>query len=60
MSCRCLKHAFSRFKSEREWGKGMGYGGRWKLQEVRGRAYKNLLGTVLLHRGFPSSFFEHF
>merc|ERR1712007_293020 len=29
----------------------------WRRHVIRGKAYRNLLGTVLLHRGFPP---EHF
>ena len=30
----------------------------WKRHVVRGRFYKNLLGTVLLHRGFSQDVFS--
>ena len=30
----------------------------WNRHVVRGRAYKNLVGTVLLHRGFPEGVFR--
>ena len=32
----------------------------WQRHYARGRAYKNLLGTMLLHRGFPKGFFDYF
>jgi hypothetical protein len=32
----------------------------WHRHAVRGRAYKNLVGTVLLHRGFPQGSFDDF
>uniref|UniRef100_A0A7S4UR10 Uncharacterized protein n=1 Tax=Alexandrium monilatum TaxID=311494 RepID=A0A7S4UR10_9DINO len=31
----------------------------WRRHPVRGRSYKNLVGTVLLHRGFPAGTFDH-
>jgi predicted O-methyltransferase YrrM len=30
----------------------------WKRHVVKGQFYKNLVGTVLLHRGYPRSFFD--
>eukprot|EP00415_Alexandrium_ostenfeldii_P002574 UN2574 len=32
----------------------------WQRQTVHGRYYKNLVGTVLLHRGFPPGTFDSF
>ena len=30
----------------------------WKRHVVKGQFYKNLVGTVLLHRGYPRSFVD--
>jgi len=32
----------------------------WGRKLIRGVRYKNLLGTVLLHRGFPAGYFEDY
>jgi predicted O-methyltransferase YrrM len=32
----------------------------WQRHYARGRAYKNLVGTMLLYRGFPKGVFDYF